>query len=314
MDKMARYCGYPSPGWLCAVIIKLYKQMTEIIVHDKKNCRKILRPESDYSPTIQMWYDHIRAYLQLIRMKEGNAKNICNILRFARQQHIKQHEQLTMDKLKDGLQLACIWKADLQQQAKGFHKVHLQDCLIEAQTKSQHKSAAEIKQKINCKECKRMCYLIKRTVEDPHSPSVLGVQRVVVGEVKEFTEQEEVEHTIQCECKIRFSLAHSAPIMMTLLGERLRYLSNESLARSIIMGTYDILANMDPATKLILEEIGKSGVKLVNGKGNKIIIMPEDFTHFWKKVNEFTLLSMLGVQHGPYKAAIQDILSTEILA
>ncbi len=120
-----------------------------------------------------------------------------------------------MEELKDGLQLACIQKADLRQQAKGLRKVHLRDCLIEAQAKRQHKRVSEIKQKINCKESKRMWYLIKRTVKDPHSPSVLRVQRVIEGEVQEFTEQEEVEHAIQRECKIRFSLAHSAPIMNT---------------------------------------------------------------------------------------------------
>ncbi len=43
IDKMMRYCGYPSPGWLCAMIIKLYKQMTEIRVQAKKRCRKILQ-------------------------------------------------------------------------------------------------------------------------------------------------------------------------------------------------------------------------------------------------------------------------------
>ncbi len=88
------------------MIINLYKQMTEIRVHAEKNFRKILRPESNYSPTIQMWYNCIHAYLQQIRMTEGNAKNIGNILRFARRQHIKQPEQLTMDELKDVLQLA----------------------------------------------------------------------------------------------------------------------------------------------------------------------------------------------------------------
>jgi hypothetical protein len=31
---------------------------------------------------------------------------------------------------------------------------------------------------------------------------------------------------------------------------------------------------MDPATKLILEEIGKLGIKLINGKGTEIIITP----------------------------------------
>ncbi len=82
VDKMTRYCGYPSPGWLRAMIIKLYKQMTGIRVHAEKNCKKILRPESDYISTIQMWYDRIHAYLQLIRMKEEKAKNIGNILRF----------------------------------------------------------------------------------------------------------------------------------------------------------------------------------------------------------------------------------------
>jgi hypothetical protein len=102
--------------------------------------------------------------------------------------------------------------------------------------------------------------------------------------------------------------------MTTLPGERLCYLFDETLAHSIIMGTYDIPSDMDPATKLILEEIGKLGVKLVNGEGNKIIIMPDDFKHFWKKVNEFMLSSMSGAHYGHYKAAIQDRLSTEILA
>jgi hypothetical protein len=102
--------------------------------------------------------------------------------------------------------------------------------------------------------------------------------------------------------------------MMALLGERLHYLSDKALAHSIITGTYNIPSDMDPATKLILEETGKLGVKLVNGEGNKIIIMPEDFKHFWKKANEFTLSSMSGIHYGHYKAAIQDTLSTEILA
>jgi hypothetical protein len=133
-----------------------------------------------------------------------------------------------------------------------------------------------------------MWYLIKQMVKDPHSPSVLRVQQVVNGEVKEYIMQEEVEQAIQCKCKVRFSLAHSAPVMKTLLGERLRYLSDESLARSIIMGTYDIPSDMDPATKLILEEIGKLGVKIVNGKGNQLIITPDEFKRFWSKVNKFT--------------------------
>jgi hypothetical protein len=102
--------------------------------------------------------------------------------------------------------------------------------------------------------------------------------------------------------------------MKTLLGERLGYLSDKSLARLIILGTYDIPSNMDPATKLILEEIGKLGIKIVNGEGNAIIITPDDFKCFWRKVNKFTSLSMSGVNYEHYKAAIQDEMSSEILA
>jgi hypothetical protein len=102
--------------------------------------------------------------------------------------------------------------------------------------------------------------------------------------------------------------------LTTLLGDRLRYLSDEALAWSIIMGTYKIPSDMDPTTKLILEEIGRLGIKLVNGEGNKIIITPEEFKHFWRKVNEFTSSSMSGIQYGHYEAAIHDVSSTEILA
>ncbi len=77
--------------------------MTKIRIHAEKKCRKILRPESDFSPTVLMWYDRIHTYLQLIRMKEGKTKNTANILRFACQQHINALEELTLVKLKDGL-------------------------------------------------------------------------------------------------------------------------------------------------------------------------------------------------------------------
>ncbi len=85
------------------MIIRLYKQMKEIRVHTAKNCRKILQPESDFSPTIQMWYNQIHAYRQLICLQEGKVKNVGNVLRFAWRQHIQHPDLLTMDELKDGL-------------------------------------------------------------------------------------------------------------------------------------------------------------------------------------------------------------------
>ncbi len=106
VDKMTKYCGNPSPRWLRWMIIKLYKQMTKIRIHAEKGYRKILRPESDFSPTVKLWYDRIHAYLQLIGMKEGKTKNTGNILRFVCRQHINAPVELTLEEVKDGLQFA----------------------------------------------------------------------------------------------------------------------------------------------------------------------------------------------------------------
>jgi hypothetical protein len=125
-----------------------------------------------------------------------------------------------------------------------------------------------------------MWCLIKCTVKDPHGPSMLKVQQVLDGKIQEYTVQEDMENAIQRECGIRFSLAHSALIMLTLLGEQLRYLADKELAKAIIEGTFKIPAKLYPAITLILKEIGKMGVKIMNGKGKEIIITPENFTYF----------------------------------
>ncbi len=80
------------------------------------------------------------------------------------------------------------------------------------------------------------------------------------------------------------------------------------------MGTYEFPSDLDPATRLVLEEIGKLGINIINGKGSEIVIIPNDFKHFWQKVNEFTSSSISGVHYGHYKAAIQDELISEVLA
>jgi hypothetical protein len=161
VDKMTCYCGFPSPNFLQAMIIKLYRQMTEIRVHAEKKCRKILQPNSNFSPMIQMWYDRIHAYLQLICMKEGKTKNNGNTICFAARTHIQDPGNLTLEEQKDGLQFCRIWKAELRKQAKGLRKVHLRDCLIDAQNNKQHKQVKDIKQTIHREESKQMWYLIK---------------------------------------------------------------------------------------------------------------------------------------------------------
>jgi hypothetical protein len=90
------------------MIIKLYRQMIEIRIHAEKKCQKILRPDSDYSPTVPMWYDRIHAYLQLIQLKEGKAKNVSNVICFTIRTNIQNPDKLTLEELKDGLRYCQI--------------------------------------------------------------------------------------------------------------------------------------------------------------------------------------------------------------
>ncbi len=318
VDNLTRICGGgPNvPPWLRAMIIKLYKQMDEIRIHAEKKCRKILRPVADFSPEIQHWYDKIHAYLALIRLRSGDhpKMNRCNTMRFAKRKLIDSPEALTDEELQDGLRIARIRASDLRHQAKGLRKTHMRNMLIDAHDKGDLERAKGIKQKIEREHSSRMWYLIKKTVKDPRAPPVLKVQRLIDGEVIEYSEKDEVEAAIQSECEVRFTLAHSAPIMKHLLGHKLRYLSDHELATSIVTGEYDIPEELDPATRLILEEIGKMGMKIINGEGKEIIITPEDFTKFWKRVSEFTSSSPSGLHYGHYKASCKSELSSRIHA
>ncbi len=71
--------------------------------------------------------------------------------------------------------------------------------------------------------------------------------------------------------------------MNSLLGEKLRYLSDEALAKAIITGTYEIPTDLDPAAAMILKEIGKLGMKIVTGNNNEIIKRQRTSSDFGRK-------------------------------
>ena len=102
--------------------------------------------------------------------------------------------------------------------------------------------------------------------------------------------------------------------MKHALGVKLRYLSDKEVARSIIEETYGIPTDLDNATKLILEEIGKTGMKIRNEEGQEIVITPEDFIRFWKRVRKFTSSSLSGIHYSHYKASTKCKLSSETRA
>ena len=298
------------------MIIKVYRQMDEIRIHAKKKCRELLTSALDFSPQIQYWYDSIHAYLVLLRLKEAGSKrgNPVNVHRFVGRCQIEDSRGLTEDKIKESLCPCNIIMTELRKQVKGLRKVHIRDCLIDAQSKQQQERANGSRQKIDRKHNVRMWYLIQRTVKQPRNLAVIKAQKIVDGKTETYTEQAEVKATIQKECQIRFTLAHRAPIMKHLLANKLKCLLDEDIAKAIVEVTYKIPTDFDEASRLDIEETRKLGMKIRNKEGKDIIITPQDFIKFWKQVGKFTTSSPSGLRYSHHKVSVRSELSTNIHA
>ena len=119
---------------------------------------------------------------------------------------------------------------------------------------------------------------------------------------------------MQKECEIRFNLTHKVPIIKHNLAKKLRYLEDEGIAKAITGGSYEIPTDLDEPIKYTLEEIGKMGMKIMSKEGEQIIITPDDFKRFWKRVGKFTTSSRSSIHYRHYLASVQNEASVKIHA
>ena len=112
---------------------------------------------------------------------------------------------------------------------------------------------------------------------------------------------------------MRFQLAAEAPISSSTLLEQLGYLGDTEIAQQLVEGRYELPEDLDDATTLLLQEIGRVGIQLTNGEV-KIDISPEEFQYFWKRIREGTASSYSGVHYGHYKAAAHSEKISQFLA
>ena len=59
-------------------------QFMELQTHAERKCRKILKPELQFSGPVKLWHERMQAYQALVRWKKGNTKNDSNIIRTVR--------------------------------------------------------------------------------------------------------------------------------------------------------------------------------------------------------------------------------------
>jgi len=311
VDAIVNDCPTPAQK---AKMESLDRQMVELQKCAERRCRKIIKPDMEFSPQVKLWQERMWAYKALIRWKKGNPCNQTNIIRMAiRREICDDPRQMTLEQMQAGEAYARNRKRLLRDLAPGLRKVHLRNCLMRAEHAKDETKAKGIKAKMEREGQKKMWYFINRSQKDLRSGAFHVVERVVDGVVQESTDQEETEQFIFDEAEMRFQLAAEAPIESTKLIEQLGYLGDSEIAKQLIEGRYEIPDELDDATALLLQEIGRVGVQLTNGDIT-ITITPEEFQHFWKRVREGTASSYSGIHYGHYKAAAHSDKISNFLA
>ena len=107
-------------------------QTVEIQAAGEKQCRKFCTGLISFSLLVNLWIHEKWAYQALARVAMGRCNNVGNALRRAKRAGIT-NVTLTHDKCLAGIEACRQWLKALSTSACSLRKVHLRDCLINAE-------------------------------------------------------------------------------------------------------------------------------------------------------------------------------------
>lgn len=297
----------------------LHNQIAEILRHAESGCRKIMKPDLEFSPPIQYWYDRAHAYQRLIAIKTEQAKShtdVSRAIRFALRKNIRNPRQLLSEQCRDGLAACKLRQKELKRTSQSLRKQFMGEHILAAWSTGNTERERAIISRMRSENSRNTWRRINRVTKPRAGGACREVQRQTTEGIVSYTTKQAVEDIIQEEISSRFYLGHSAPIGRTLLGDDLHYLLDIDTAYRILRGDYDIPAYLDSATKLMLVEIGKLGQATLDGTAGacNITITGEDYIRYWDRVNEYTSSSPSGLHIAHYKASAKCPRHAEIFA
>ena len=286
----------------------LDRQVREIQLHCEKRCRKIYRPDGACSPEFTLWHKRSRVFKSMLRMVEGKVRNPGLLCKQARKLGIEKPSKWTREEILHGRAISLAWKRHLRPEAPVIRREHLSNCLLEAEATGDSERAAAIRRIMDREAGAIMWPQIRHVFSDNggRSSAVTRVERMEDGELREYTEQEDIERVVREETQERFSAAASSPFCQGELGDILGTVSNTAAAAEIIEGTYSPPEGTPESVCLLIEEIGRIG-KMVTRQAVRLTCTTEEFQTYWKSVSEKTSSSASGVHFGHYVAATEQI-------
>ena len=136
---------------------QLHKETLEHRLGAERKCRKILKPESEFSLPVKFWYDRIHAYKGLIRLLEGKHHRMgrSRVYRFAKNHDIENPQSLTISDCKIGIASAKLKQRVIRKQEEAHRRQHLGSYLQTAMEAEDEEKIKEIKSRIRNEQSRK---------------------------------------------------------------------------------------------------------------------------------------------------------------
>jgi hypothetical protein len=251
-----------------------------------------------------------RAYQGLLARFQNKVPSTSNIIRQAIKAGIPQLRLLSSNQCLDGIEVCTRKLKGLQSQAHGLRRVHLWDCLIQAQDEGDKARYKGILRTIEREEQKSIWKRINRATNDPRLGAIPFAQRMEGSSVVNVTDTKEMNAEIQQVTEQRFDLSMSTPITMSSLREKLGFLLDTKFVNNLLSGKVDIPDDVDNVTAIILREICRLFQTLQSDQ-SEITLGKEQFRYYFRKFKKKTSLSKALVHVGHYiLATFSDVVTT----
>ncbi len=105
----------------------------------------------------------------------------------------------------------------------------------------------------------------------------------------------------------------SAPITVSLLREKLGFLSDMNIAWSLLNGEVHMLPDVDDVTTIIIEEIQRLFQTFMGGY-SEVMLGDDNFHFYWVRFKAKTSSSISSIHAGHYKMVVYSMVVTNFLS
>ena len=289
-------------------------ELGELMAAAESQCTKYKRDDLECSPEVNILIKRRQVLKWILRYIDGKVPHPARLLRAASVHNIVNALELTREEVVAKLERCTADLAEIREQAPSLRRKFLHLRLREAKEAEDIRESQEIEEIIRRESEKDRQRRINKVVRAPRGRAVLKVQlndpKITPSTEADYrTTEREIVQEVNSRLGERFQLGKRAPSSSGALKEALGDLAMSPASQEILDGTFQFPDDCDHATKLLLEEVHHIYSSLENSEQDSGQLSIDDYTGYWKTMDERTSSSYSGRHLGHYKASIdnQDI-------